>query len=417
MKSNGGVLSADEVVHQPITTVLSGPAAGALGAALIARGGRLRPGAHAATAAAPRPTSPSSSTASPTLTTEGTVGGYPSKIPMIDVVTVGAGGGSIAWISPEGTLKVGPRSAGADPGPLCYGRGGTEPTVTDAHLVLGRIPPHLLGGEIPLDVDAARAGAARPGRPARAEPGGVRGRHPGDLGVEPGQRAAPGHRQARPGRPRLHDGDVRRLGFAAGLPADRHPRAARRAGAARPRQRVGVRPADRRRAQRLRADRGAAGTRDLDLGELAPRSTTSCRRRPRGAGPGGLRAPPTSGYVRTRRPALLRPGVRGAGAGPDGPVDGGWADRVAATFHDAHERCTATASATSPPAGRVGQPAGDRGRPDRAGPQPRQVGAGTAAPDRPGPATARCASTSWSTPPVYWPGRTWRRRRGRPARR
>ena len=80
---------------------------------------------------------------------------------MIDVVTVGAGGGSIAWVSPEGTLKVGPRSAGADPGPLCYGRGGTEPTVTDAHLVLGRIPPHLLGGEIPLDVDAARGRARR----------------------------------------------------------------------------------------------------------------------------------------------------------------------------------------------------------------------------------------------------------------
>jgi N-methylhydantoinase A len=94
----------------------------------------------------------------PTLTTEGTVGSYPSKIPMIDVVTVGAGGGSVAWVTAEGSLKVGPRSAGADPGPLCYGRGGTEPTVTDAHVLLGRIPPHLLGGEIPLDVAAARAG-------------------------------------------------------------------------------------------------------------------------------------------------------------------------------------------------------------------------------------------------------------------
>ena len=86
------------------------------------------------------------------------MGAFPSKIPMIDVVTVGAGGGSIAWLSPEGTLKVGPQSAGADPGPLCYGKGGTEVTITDAHVVLGRIPPHLLGGEIPLDVDAARAG-------------------------------------------------------------------------------------------------------------------------------------------------------------------------------------------------------------------------------------------------------------------
>ncbi|MCW2633146.1 MAG: hyuA, partial [Pseudonocardia sp.] len=95
------------------------------------------------------------------LTTEGSVGGYPCKIPMIDVVTVGAGGGSIARVSPEGTLKVGPQSAGADPGPLCYRRGGEEPTVTDAHLLLGRIPPHLLGGEIPLDADAAAAGLAQ----------------------------------------------------------------------------------------------------------------------------------------------------------------------------------------------------------------------------------------------------------------
>ena len=94
----------------------------------------------------------------PTLTTEGHVGAYPSKIPMIDVVTVGAGGGSIAWISPEGTLKVGPHSAGADPGPMCYRTGGVEPTITDAHLLLGRIPPHLLGGEVPLDPDTARSG-------------------------------------------------------------------------------------------------------------------------------------------------------------------------------------------------------------------------------------------------------------------
>src|SRR5207342_3210557 len=97
----------------------------------------------------------------PTLTTEGSVGAFPSKIPMIDVVTVGAGGGSIAHLSAEGALRVGPESAGADPGPLCYGLGGTEVTVTDAHVVLGRIPPHLLGGEIPLDVDAARAGVER----------------------------------------------------------------------------------------------------------------------------------------------------------------------------------------------------------------------------------------------------------------
>jgi N-methylhydantoinase A len=159
MKSNGGVLSADEVVHQPITTVLSGPAAGALGAALIANtagfdrvltcdGGGTSTDVSVVLAG------------EPTLTTEGHVGAYPSKIPMIDVVTVGAGGGSIAWVSPEGALKVGPKSAGAEPGPLCYGGGGTEVTITDAHVVLGRIPPHLLGGEVPLDVAPARAGLA-----------------------------------------------------------------------------------------------------------------------------------------------------------------------------------------------------------------------------------------------------------------
>src|SRR4249919_1115149 len=159
MKSNGGVLSADEVVHQPITTVLSGPAAGALGAGLIC----ARAGFDKVLTCDGGGTSTDVSVVldgEPTLTTEGTVGAYPSKIPMIDVVTVGAGGGSIAWISREGTLKVGPRSAGAAPGPICYGKGGAEPTITDAHVTLGRIPPHLLGGEIPLDVEAARTGVA-----------------------------------------------------------------------------------------------------------------------------------------------------------------------------------------------------------------------------------------------------------------
>jgi N-methylhydantoinase A len=157
MKSNGGVLSADEVVHQPITTVLSGPAAGALGAALIAKVA----GFDRVLTSDGGGTSTDVSVVidgEPTLTTEGSVGAFPSKIPMIDVVTVGAGGGSIAWLSPEGTLKVGPQSAGADPGPLCYGKGGTEVTITDAHVFLGRIPPHLLGGEIPLDVAAAESG-------------------------------------------------------------------------------------------------------------------------------------------------------------------------------------------------------------------------------------------------------------------
>jgi N-methylhydantoinase A len=162
MKSNGGVLSADEVVEQPITTVLSGPAAGALGAALVAS----RAGYDRILTCDGGGTSTDVSVVldgQPALTTEGSVGGYPSKIPMIDVVTVGAGGGSIATASPEGLLRVGPKSAGADPGPICYRRGGTQVTVTDAHVELGRIPPHLLGGEIPLDAAAARGGLAELG--------------------------------------------------------------------------------------------------------------------------------------------------------------------------------------------------------------------------------------------------------------
>ena len=94
----------------------------------------------------------------PRYSTENHVGDFPVIMPAIDVTSIGAGGGSIAWTDSNGVLKVGPTSAGAKPGPACYGKGGTEVTVTDAHAVLGRIPPHLLGGEIPLDIEAARRG-------------------------------------------------------------------------------------------------------------------------------------------------------------------------------------------------------------------------------------------------------------------
>lgn len=157
MKSNGGVMSSDEIGEQPITTILSGPAAGVLGAALVARMAEfdsvltLDAGGTSTDVSVVR-------SGEPAMTTEGAVGRFPVKVPMVDVVTVGTGGGSIAWVAPDGGLKVGPRSAGADPGPLCYRRGGTEPTTTDAHLALGRIPPALLGGELALDPDAARAG-------------------------------------------------------------------------------------------------------------------------------------------------------------------------------------------------------------------------------------------------------------------
>jgi N-methylhydantoinase B len=157
MKSNGGVISAREVVRHPITTVLSGPAAGALGAAFLGQAAgfdrilTMDAGGTSTDVCLVEGGQPG-------LTTDGSVGRFPVKVPMIDLVTVGTGGGSIAWRAPDGGLKVGPASAGAEPGPMCYGRGGTRPTVTDAQLVLGRIPPHLLGGEVPLSVDLARKG-------------------------------------------------------------------------------------------------------------------------------------------------------------------------------------------------------------------------------------------------------------------
>jgi N-methylhydantoinase A len=98
----------------------------------------------------------------PALTREGEIAGYPVAVAMVDMHTIGAGGGSVAWIDEGGLLQVGPRSAGADPGPACYGRGGVEPTVTDANLLLGRLPlDGALAGSLRLDREAARAALAR----------------------------------------------------------------------------------------------------------------------------------------------------------------------------------------------------------------------------------------------------------------
>src|SRR5262249_49064204 len=165
MKSDGGVTSAPTCVRQPVQTVLSGPAAGVIGAVSVARAAGLGDvvsidvGGTSADICLVRGSRPE-------VTKDGMIGPFPLKLPMLDIHTIGAGGGSIASVSSGGRLSVGPRSAGAEPGPVAYGRGGTEPTVTDAHLVLGRIPPALLGGELPLDVSAARTVIAeRIGRP------------------------------------------------------------------------------------------------------------------------------------------------------------------------------------------------------------------------------------------------------------
>ena len=155
MQSNGGVAGGAAIGRAPLLTALSGPAAGVVGARdaaaacgiadivtvdiggtsadiCLLRGGRIA------------------------LTQRGHVGAWPLPLPMVDMVTIGAGGGSIARLS-DGALTVGPASAGAMPGPACYGAGGTEPTVTDAHLVLGRLPEGLLGGDMALDRALAEA--------------------------------------------------------------------------------------------------------------------------------------------------------------------------------------------------------------------------------------------------------------------
>jgi N-methylhydantoinase A len=155
MQSNGGVAGARTIKRAPALTVLSGPAAGVVGARDVAaacgvsdiitvdiggtsadialiKGGRI------------------------SLTQQGTVGEWPLSLPMVDMVTIGAGGGSIAHVA-KATLTVGPRSAGAEPGPACYGRGGSEPTVTDAHVVLGQLPESLLCGRMTLDRSLAEA--------------------------------------------------------------------------------------------------------------------------------------------------------------------------------------------------------------------------------------------------------------------
>jgi len=161
MRSSGGIAPASEAARAGAWSVLSGPAGGAVGAGLLARaagdgdalgfdmggtscdvcvveGGEVR------------------------RTDSRTIGGRPIQLPMVDVHTVGAGGGSVGWRDSGGALRVGPRSAGADPGPACYGRGGTEPTVTDANLLLGHLAADSrLAGNLALDADAARAAVGR----------------------------------------------------------------------------------------------------------------------------------------------------------------------------------------------------------------------------------------------------------------
>ena len=156
MKSNGGVAGAAAIRRAPAQTALSGPAAGVVGARAVCAAAGVTDlitvdigGTSADICLIAR--------GEIGLTQHGRVGPWPLPLPMVDMVTIGAGGGSIARVGADGTLTVGPQSAGALPGPACYGRGGTEATVTDAHLVLGHLPDRLLGGRMALDAEKARA--------------------------------------------------------------------------------------------------------------------------------------------------------------------------------------------------------------------------------------------------------------------
>ena len=169
MQSNGGVFTFEAAREKPVFMVESGPAAGVIAAAHLgdalgyrdvisfdmggttAKVGLIQDGT-------PRVNKDYEVGATARVGTGAARGsGYPIRTPVIDLVEIGAGGGSVAWVDSGGALRVGPQSAGADPGPACYGKGGAEPTVTDANLVLGRLnPEYFLGGEVKLDVERAR---------------------------------------------------------------------------------------------------------------------------------------------------------------------------------------------------------------------------------------------------------------------
>jgi N-methylhydantoinase A len=155
VRSDGGVMSLQAAKDKPVHSLLSGPSGGAVAASYV---GHLcgysnvisfDMGGTSTDVAV-------SFDGRPTIARETRIGYYPVKVRSVDVRTVGAGGGSIAYVPLTGALRVGPQSAGADPGPACYGQGGEEPTVTDANVVVGYLPPSLLGGEMPLNEELAQ---------------------------------------------------------------------------------------------------------------------------------------------------------------------------------------------------------------------------------------------------------------------
>jgi N-methylhydantoinase A len=161
MQSSGGMLSAEMAAREPVRTILSGPAGGVIGALSVARAAGIAQILTFDMGGTSTDVALLDATREPISSVEGEVAGMPVRVPMLDIHTAGAGGGSLASIDATGALQVGPQSAGADPGPACYGRG-EGATVTDANLVLGRLSAqHFLGGAMPLDTDRARRAVDR----------------------------------------------------------------------------------------------------------------------------------------------------------------------------------------------------------------------------------------------------------------
>lgn len=151
MQSSGGILSAASAAREPVRTILSGPAGGVIGALSVARSAGIDRILTFDMGGTSTDVALLDATREPPTTSEGQVAGLPVSVPILDIHTAGAGGGSLAWMDTAAALQVGPQSAGADPGPACYGRG-DRATVTDANLVLGRLhPEHFLGGAMRLD--------------------------------------------------------------------------------------------------------------------------------------------------------------------------------------------------------------------------------------------------------------------------
>ncbi len=163
VRSDGGLMSVDRASESPVHTMLSGPAGGVSGAAYLSTLAGY-PNALGFDMGGTSTDVSLIQDGRPMISRETTLGYYPIKVPSVEVHSVGAGGGSIAHVPMTGALRVGPESAGAAPGPACYSKGGTEPTVTDANVVLGRLPPSLLGGGMALDAQAAEEAVSKIGK-------------------------------------------------------------------------------------------------------------------------------------------------------------------------------------------------------------------------------------------------------------